>query len=875
MASVSNPYYTTSDPTYGITTYSYDALNRLQGASAVTHPDNNTVGINYSSNCATITDEASKGRTSCTDGLGRVNSVTEDPLGLNYTTTYSYDPMNNLTGVSQGSEPRTYVYDWLSRLTSASTPESGATNYTYSTTGSVCSGDPSAVCTRTDARGITTTYSYDGLNRLTQKSYSDGTTPTAHFTYDETSWAGLLTLNNTAGRLSHAWTTPQTGTGYIDSIYSYDLVGRVSDLWQCTPANCGGSGGAGATPWDVHYNYDLAGDIQNWTLTDYFTITNTISSAQRITAVTSSLSDPTHPPTLAQNITYTPWGALSGLQNGCVGTGCTQTQETYTYNKRLQPTQIQLGNTSNAGANYHLAYNYTWPTGQQMPNGCSLSSQPAGNNGNVMGYTYTDNTNNPFSHSALYAYDGVNRLACAQATGNSSYNLAFSYGPYGNMTCSLNPYTQGYCPQHTFNLNNHIADSGYTYDAAGNLTSDGTNSFTWDAEGRTTNSNTAYDAFGRKVYYQVPWTYMSAVYDPNGDWLGTADPTSLWVHQIRAGGRKIAAYSRDNNETYLQHPNFLGSTTQDTNHLGNWTEDLLWYPWGQLWQTAGSTWEYQWAAFQSGDGDFKGAWYRTYDDLTGRWLSPDLLAGDISNPQSLNRYAYVLNNPTSNVDPLGLDGEGCDPEFGTNCDSGDVPCSITDASCDPAACDPDVSCGPIPSGGGGGAIPPGVGSGGFPPPGLGGIGIWGGGMGSGPLSGDYGVGLLPPGMPGIPDGFQSSAGVMDTPFWFQITSWGWPWIVGAAAACAANPVVCAGVAGLGVLILTPADTIRHSAPTAVPVPTTQAKPTTMQSDHPECDAQYERDADTCRRRRTSTCWASAMERWVQCCRGAWVPPLAQ
>ena len=50
---------------------------------------------------------------------------------------------------------------------------------------------------------------------------------------------------------------------------------------------------------------------------------------------------------------------------------------------------------------------------------------------------------------------------------------------------------------------------------------------------------------------------------------------------------------------------------------------------------------------------------------------------------------------------------------------------------------------PIPSGGEGGAIPPGVGSGGFPPPGLGGIGICGGGMGSGPLSGDYGVGLPP------------------------------------------------------------------------------------------------------------------------------------
>ncbi|MGO8793124.1 MAG: hypothetical protein ACLQVL_37920 [Terriglobia bacterium] len=54
-----------------------------------------------------------------------------------------------------------------------------------------------------------------------------------------------------------------------------------------------------------------------------------------------------------------------------------------------------------------------------MPQGCSLSSQSTGNNGNVMGYTYTDSANSSLSHTALYAYDSLNRLACAQATGNS------------------------------------------------------------------------------------------------------------------------------------------------------------------------------------------------------------------------------------------------------------------------------------------------------------------------------------------------------------------------------------------------------------------------------------------------------------------------
>jgi uncharacterized protein RhaS with RHS repeats len=39
----------------------------------------------------------------------------------------------------------------------------------------------------------------------------------------------------------------------------------------------------------------------------------------------------------------------------------------------------------------------------------------------------------------------------------------------------------------------------------------------------------------------------------------------------------------------------------------------------------------------------------------GRWLTPDPLGGDVTNPQSLNRYAYALNNPTTFVDPLGLE----------------------------------------------------------------------------------------------------------------------------------------------------------------------------------------------------------------------------
>ena len=42
---------------------------------------------------------------------------------------------------------------------------------------------------------------------------------------------------------------------------------------------------------------------------------------------------------------------------------------------------------------------------------------------------------------------------------------------------------------------------------------------------------------------------------------------------------------------------------------------------------------------------------RYYDDGTGRFLNKDLVPGNIRKPQSLNRYAYVSNNPINLVDP--------------------------------------------------------------------------------------------------------------------------------------------------------------------------------------------------------------------------------
>ncbi|MBZ5533996.1 MAG: hypothetical protein LAO20_21405 [Acidobacteriia bacterium] len=75
VATVSNPYFTTSDSTYGITTNQYDGLDR---ATQVTKQDGSISAVDYSlGNCTTSTDEAGNKRRGCSDGLGRLVEVDE------------------------------------------------------------------------------------------------------------------------------------------------------------------------------------------------------------------------------------------------------------------------------------------------------------------------------------------------------------------------------------------------------------------------------------------------------------------------------------------------------------------------------------------------------------------------------------------------------------------------------------------------------------------------------------------------------------------------------------------------------------------------------------------------------------------------------
>ena len=116
---------------------------------------------------------------------------------------------------------------------------------------------------------------------------------------------------------------------------------------------------------------------------------HTVNAAQQVKSVSSSLTGTGQPQYLAQaSIAYTAWGAISQLVNGCAGTGCANGQETYIYNKRLQPWTIKVGTTANASADYCLVYNYfsELDAAFELPGDERLPPTGTTDNGNSMGY---------------------------------------------------------------------------------------------------------------------------------------------------------------------------------------------------------------------------------------------------------------------------------------------------------------------------------------------------------------------------------------------------------------------------------------------------------------------------------------------------------
>ncbi len=526
----SNPFR--SGETIVWTTSVYDALSRL---ISVTTPDSAVVTTSYSGNTVTVTDQAGKQRRSVTDGLGRLTQVYEDPNGLNYLTSYSYDALDDLTVVNQGSQMRTFVYDSLKRLSSAANPESGTISYQYDNNGNPLS--------KTDARNITTNYFYDALNRVTSRSYQNdpsGTPPVSYF-YDAQSLpsgAPSFSRGYSIGRLVAVIYGSNSSAG---EYYGYDAAGRDVLTIQQT----------GGLNFQVTAAYNLAGAPSGETYPSGHAVTYLYDNAGRTNTFTGNLGDGTNR-SYSTGITYTPFGGLAQEQFGTA----TPIYNKLFYNSRAQLSEIREGITPN---------DTNWERGAIINNyslqaGCSgASCNATDDNGTLMKQDVYGPGNAVFSQ--FYGYDPLNRLQSVREDGPpgpANWQQAYSYDQYGNrkmnstatwgtginnMQAAVDPntttnrmYAQGETEQNHPSMN---------YDAAGNQTRDYYSDSasgegydrTYDAENRMKASTATdssgsristytYDGAGRRVKRNINGTETWQVYGLGGELLAEYVPNA-------------------------------------------------------------------------------------------------------------------------------------------------------------------------------------------------------------------------------------------------------------------------------------------------------------------------------------------------------------
>jgi RHS repeat-associated protein len=686
------------ETTWGFTTTNYDALDRItsvveQDGSSVTtaydQANTNSTGV-----CSTVTDEAGNSRQSCEDGLGRMTGVFEDPGSsphLNYETDYTYNALDNLTNVNQkgsnvsNARTRAFSFDSLSELTSAQNPESGTIGYTYDADGNVITKTaPSPNQSSGGTKSVVTTYAYDQLNRLTSKKYVDGDTSnpaTAPVTYgyDGVAPSGCtppsvvtpydsgipVTPTNTIGRRS-AMCDGSGTTAWI-----YDSMGRPTIEERTLN---------GVTK-NVGYVYTLDGSEKYIWYPSDDRIAIDISTAGRVLGVEDQVTND-----VFDNASYTPGGLLSSMDqftrtsSYSVGFGTN-----YFYNQRLQRAGEYAGTGgTNSTILYKRCYDYHVMGGLSLRLGgsgitCTFTGTTPGDNGNV--YELQNQLDD--TRSQNFTYDSLNRMATAYTNG-TNWGQSFTIDSWSNLTSvsSVSGKTPVGAFTATASTKNQLsctAGCSSSYDAAGNMLTDGNGAITYDAENRILTAGGVtytYDGDGKRVEKSngtLYWTGVGSEALSESDLSGNINEEYIFFN-----GMRVSRIDRPSNTVHSFLVDHLGSSRMIVVASGTNTltveQDIDYTPYGvPASGTAADPHQFQGKEYDSESGlNNFGA---RYDAATlGRFMTPDWAGkpttvpyAKFGDPQTLNLYSFVENGPINRIDPDGHCGDGKSPNGAGEC----------------------------------------------------------------------------------------------------------------------------------------------------------------------------------------------------------------
>jgi len=606
----------------------------------------------------------------------------------NYTTTYTYDAFDNLTDtVDQNTNDIHNTYDLRGRKTASADPDMGSWSYAYDSFGELYK--------QTDAKSQITTMTYDGLGRLTGRTETDMVSTWA---YGTTSNQGtnpnsidkLITETCAAGASGNA-----CGTGSITKTHYYDVSGRQYELQVATGS---------LTPVYSQTSFDpISGKPTSVRSFSGFVVVNLYNAYGYQCQIVDSASDMHTGCTASQDYwtVATRDAELHALQQ--VLTGATPVVVNSVYDPNSGRIESICGQDSSGGCD--LA-NYTY----------GFDS-----NGNLLNRTdlLATNVSEAFCYDALnrltnYAI-GDSTSTCTSGNGTGGVTKTVAYDAIGNITSKSDVSTTGgyhyggagphavssisSCTPSPHCFLDVITSPNYYYDANGNMLcvtaagqcgptaarSFGYTSFNMTASiapgthpaivtlgyGPDHQRISQSAPEGTTLYFNDPASGVTSEY-----FIATGSSTPTWRTYLMADGHLVGLRSVTGSsaryDAYIT--DHLGSVAVIANNgvVPSWGH-LSYDPWGKSRNSNGtddtSCTSFPTQSTTMGDRGFTGheemtsvclvnANARIYNPTIGRFLSADPTVQEPLNPQDLNRYSYVHNNPLSFTDPSGLGSKG-------------------------------------------------------------------------------------------------------------------------------------------------------------------------------------------------------------------------
>ncbi len=572
--------------------------------------------------------------TKITDALNQVTEFTYDPANGNLLTTK--DPLNHVTTITYNAfgqpttiqgpiptePPTTFAYDANGNLITTTDPLGNATQRAYD--------QVSRLVNLTDPRQLQTQFRYDGLNRVTE--IADARQGITRFDYDPN--GNLLTVQDAKAQ-------PTT--------YTYDAMDRLftrkdalnrSEGYQYDPAgNLSQFTDRKNQP--ATFQYDALNRRTSASYQDGSTTTFVYDAVGRLTRATDSASgaiDFFYDNLDRLILEVTPQGAVA-YEYDAIGrrtkmTVAGQAPVTYGYDAASRLTQVAQGSLI-VGIGYDAA-------------------------GRRTSLTYPNDT------STTYTYDNASRLTriLHQGPGATTIeDLTYVYDAAGNRTsltrangtASLLPNAVASASYDAANEQTQFAGATLTYDQNGNLTNDGTNTYTWDTRNRLvgisggSTTSFSYDALGRRASKTTGGTTTQFLYDGN-DIVAEIGGGAVGANYLRSLNIDEPFIRQTNTGNEHYHTDAVGSSLVLSNSAGASATTYGYEPFGKATITGTSSNAFQYTGRENDGTQLQYYRARYYSPSFHRFISEDPLEFDGGD---LNIYSYALNDPISYVDPTG------------------------------------------------------------------------------------------------------------------------------------------------------------------------------------------------------------------------------